>query len=177
MVDIQASLSKPITAVLILRLVEDGVLSMSDKVFGNAGVLSHMWTGAKPCCTVVDGRLEGVTVEHLLHHRGGWDRGTAGDPMFKSNTIVAALGKAGPASCRDTIYWMLGQPLQHTPGAQKEYSNFGYCILGEVIRFKLGAKTYEAAANALLLEAAAVDTREFFVGASQLKDMHDNETE
>ena len=98
--------------------MEDGLLSVSDNVFGSSGVLSHVLAGAKPCCAVADGRLAGVTVEHLLHHTGGWDRAIGGDPMFKSATVAAALGKAGPASCRDTIYWMLGQPLQHAPGTR-----------------------------------------------------------
>jgi CubicO group peptidase (beta-lactamase class C family) len=65
-----ASVSKPITAVAIMQLVQNGELALSDQVFGTGGVL-----GEHPYLQEVDytdQRLEDITVEHLLRHTGGW---------------------------------------------------------------------------------------------------------
>ena len=52
-----------------------------------------------------------ITVRHLVEHKGGWDRGTAGDPMFRPLQTAKALGVPSPASARDVVRYMTGQPL------------------------------------------------------------------
>lgn len=127
-----ASLSKPITAVAILDLVEGGKLDLDAPAFGLLGL--------KP---TGDPRLEKVTVRHLLHHAGGWDRSKSGDAMFRSVEIAEALGKPAPADADAVIRFMLGQPLDFDPGTRYAYSNLGYCILGRVIE-KVTGESYEA---------------------------------
>jgi CubicO group peptidase (beta-lactamase class C family) len=87
----------------------------------------HQWEGVPHICSTD-------------RHKGGWDRDQAGDPMFKSLEIAAALGKAGPASAEDIVTYMAGQRLQFTPGSKSVYSNFGYCVLGRVIAKVTGKK-------------------------------------
>ena len=89
----------------------------------------------------LDKRIGDITVDHLVHHRGGWDRDQAGDPMFKSLEIAKALGLAGPATAGDIVRYMASQPLQFDPGSKSVYSNFGYCVLGRVIE-KVSDKSY-----------------------------------
>jgi CubicO group peptidase (beta-lactamase class C family) len=49
------------------------------------------------------------------------------------------------------ITWTLdNRPLDHVPGTNYDYSNFGYCILGRVIE-KITGQTYEEAVKTLVL--------------------------
>ena len=122
-----ASISKPITAVAILQLAERGKFSLDAKVWELLGL-------AAP----TDVRWTKVTVRHLLHHVGGWDRDAGFDPMFRSAIIVKALGVPPPAGPAHVIRYMLEQPLDFDPGSRFAYSNFGYCLLGRVVEHASG---------------------------------------
>jgi CubicO group peptidase (beta-lactamase class C family) len=122
-----ASISKPITAAAVLTLVDSGKLSLNTKVFDLLGDLKPV-PGA-----ILDPGLESIPVRLLLQHQGGWDRDTTFDPMFRAREAAAAVGAASPGDCTTIIRWMLGFPLQFTPGTKRVYSNFGYCVLGRVI--------------------------------------------
>ncbi|HEY3064850.1 MAG TPA: serine hydrolase domain-containing protein, partial [Methylomirabilota bacterium] len=63
-----ASLSKTVTAVAVLTLVEEGRLRLDDKVLPILGEL-----GPRPG-KINDPRVHDVTVRHLLEHSGGFDR-------------------------------------------------------------------------------------------------------
>ena len=132
-----ASLSKPITAVAVLKLVEDGHLNLDDRVFD---ILDQF---EPPGGIIADPRIREVTVRQLLQHSGGWDRERSFDPMFRLGQIERELGVAKPVSCADVIRFMLIRPLDFDPGTDYRYSNFGYCILGRVIEAKTG-HSYEA---------------------------------
>jgi CubicO group peptidase (beta-lactamase class C family) len=144
-----ASLSKPLTAAAVLRLLQEGRLSLDDPVF------RKYLSPAPPPGMPVDPRLFQVTVRHLLEHAGGWDREAGFDPMFYSREIAAALKKPGPSSAGDIIKFMSGQPLDFAPGARYDYSNFGYCVLGRVIE-KITGKTYHEALQELVLGPAGI---------------------
>ena len=124
-----ASLSKAITAVATLKLVEDGLLELDTPVFDVLGRLEPSPGGS------VNEWLSHITVRHLLQHSGGWDRNLSGDPMFRrvADRAAANLGVSRPATCETIARYMLGEPLDFDPGTQYAYSNLGYCILGLVI--------------------------------------------
>src|SRR5262249_9631041 len=88
-----ASLSKELTAAAIMRLVEDGALTLDDRPFQILSNLTPLG-GAAP-----NPALAPITVRQLLNHLGGWnrDREAVGDPMFRSAQISAAAGIAEPA--------------------------------------------------------------------------------
>src|SRR3954469_25884516 len=125
-----ASVSKPITAVAIMKLVEEGKLNLDDRV---APLIADL----KPAPgATVDPRWEQITIRHLLNHTGGWDRTKPNggfDPMFQSAIAAAAVNAPAPASAETIIRYMKGKPLDFDPGEKFVYSNFGYCILGRVI--------------------------------------------
>jgi CubicO group peptidase (beta-lactamase class C family) len=140
-----ASISKPITAVTVLKLVEEGKLDLDAKVFcapGGSCLLEHLQP--PPGRTVLDQRIYNITVRMLLQHSGGWDRSRSGDPMFRPITTRAAqaVGVPEPPSCDVIIRYMLGQWLDFEPGTGYAYSNFGYCVLGRVIE-KVTGQGYE----------------------------------
>jgi len=122
-----ASVSKPLTAVAIFGLIEQGKLKSGDKVFGPGGLLTVDNVKELPP------KVAEVTVHHLLTHTaGGWGNERA-DPMFQHPD----LGHA------DLIARTLrDHPLQNDPGTAYAYSNFGYCVLGRIVE-KLAGKTYE----------------------------------
>ncbi len=124
-----ASLSKPITAVAILQLVEKGRLKLDDKVFD---VLQYNAEIAE-AGEMFDQRLRQITIEQLLQHRAGWDRDASFDPMFQSVRFAKKMNVAPPAGTQDIIRAMFVQPLDFDPGLRYAYSNFGYCLLGRVI--------------------------------------------
>lgn len=142
-----ASLSKPVTAAAVLKLVETGKLSLDDKPFR---LLSHL---RPPSGAQVDRRLYDITVRHLLQHSGGWDRDQTFDPMFISPEIARALGVREPVGPETIIRYMMGKPLQFAPGARYSYSNFGYCVLGRVIEKVSGLSYEEFVKRRLLLNA------------------------
>ena len=133
-----ASLSKPITAAAVFKLIEKGKFRLSTPVVSLLKVKPHLEKGAES-----DPRLRRITIRHLLNHTGGFDREASFDPMFKSVDIANALGVSPPAGPRAIIRYMWGRPLDFDPGERYAYSNFGYCVLGRVIEDVTG-KSYEA---------------------------------
>ena len=130
-----ASLSKPFTAVAILKLAQDGKLDLDAKAFSLIDLKA-------PEGTTVDPRLAEITVRQLLQHTGGWNRDKSGDPMFMAPQISSALSVPSPPTSLHIIRYMMGKPLDFDPGAKFAYSNFGYCVLGRIIE-QLTGETYD----------------------------------
>ncbi len=130
-----ASVSKPITAVAVMSVVQDPRyrLSLDTKVFPLLGLKPFLKPGRQ-----MDARLNDITVRHLLEHAGGWDRDKSGDIMFKHFQVAQEMKIASPPDHTSLIRWALGQPLDFEPGARHAYSNFGYCVLGRVIEKATG---------------------------------------
>lgn len=124
-----ASISKPITAVAILQLVEQKKLKLDEPFLPY--ILKHL--SIDPV-EVQDDRIAKVTILNLLQHFGGWDRDETFDPMFRSIAIANTMKTRSPASARTIMRYMLTtQDLSHGPATKYSYSNFGYSLLGRVI--------------------------------------------
>jgi len=140
-----ASVSKPITSATIMRLIQEGKLHLSDKVFGPGALLGTTY-GSK----AYSDNVKKITVEHLLTHTcGGWGN-SSNDPMFQDKTwsVSTLISKT-----LDNI------PLTNAPGANYDYSNFGYCLLGRIIEKKTG-KTYEDYVQQNILSACDISRME-----------------
>jgi N-acyl-D-amino-acid deacylase len=151
-----ASVSKPITGVAIMKLVEEGKLRLDDRV---APYIAHLTPA--PGATV-DPRWEQITVRQLLDHTGGWDRDKPDggfDPMFRPAIAAAAVGAPAPASAETIIRYMKGMPLDFNPGEKFAYSNFGYAILGRVIERLSGMPYGEYVRTRVLEPVGAKRTR------------------
>jgi len=132
-----ASVSKPITAAAIMRLVEQGKLKLDDKVFDLLAMEPHLEEGS-----TFDERWRQITIAQCLTHTGGWERDKSYDPMFEQTRIAQSMKLDLPVETQNIIRYMMGQPLDFDPGERYAYSNFGYCILGRVIE-RVGGKLYE----------------------------------
>jgi CubicO group peptidase (beta-lactamase class C family) len=143
-----ASVSKPITAAAIMKLVEEGKLELDDRV---APFIAHLTPSPG---AAVDPRWEQITIRHLLNHSGGWDRTRPDggfDPIDRPAVAAAAVNAPAPASAETLIRYMKGMPLDFNPGEKFAYSNFGYIILGRVIEGVSGMR-YEEYVRARVLQ-------------------------
>lgn len=159
-----ASISKPVTAVAILQLVERKKLKLDDKI---VDVLNLDTTA-----DAFDPRWRDITITHLLQHRGGWDRSKSFDAMFQSVRFARKLGVDAPADTATIITAMLSQKLDFEPGEQYAYSNFGYCLLGRVIEKQSGQPYDEFVKQNVL---APIGITNMTIGATRLKDRAKNE--
>ena len=122
-----ASVSKPITAIAIMKLVQEGQLSLDNTVFGPGSILGNTY-GTPPYST----RVRTITVEDLLHHISGWTN-AGGDPMFMNYNL----------NRWQNVSWVLdNRPVASWPGTSYTYLNFGYSVLGRVIEQVTG-QSYE----------------------------------
>ncbi len=133
-----ASISKPITAVAIMKLYEQGLISLDAKVFGATGILNDA-----AYQNILDPQVTNITVRNLLQHTGGWNRNISGDPMFNSYAIATTMAVTPPADPSTVVKYMLQyKMLDFAPGTQSQYSNFGYCVLGRIIE-KISGLSYD----------------------------------
>ncbi|MCC9600450.1 serine hydrolase [Stieleria sp. JC731] len=163
-----ASLSKPITAVAILQLVEQGKLKLDDHVLQFLDAENDIAAAGDK----FDERYREITIEHLLEHRGGWDRGESFDAMFRSVDFAEKLDVPPPAGSWTVIKAMYSQTLDFDPGERYAYSNFGYCLLGRVIE-KISGQTYEDYVIEHVLKPIGVT--EMRIGKSRLDQRSKNE--
>jgi CubicO group peptidase (beta-lactamase class C family) len=144
-----ASVSKLVTAVAVMKLVENGRLSLNDKVFGPGNILDDtLFLHPK------DRRVFDITVAHLLSHEGGWSQ-RYGDQMFMPDVIARSLDVPMPLDLKDIIRFALSKNLHFTPGAGQAYSNLGYSILGLVIEEASGID-YETYCKREVLEPVGI---------------------
>jgi CubicO group peptidase (beta-lactamase class C family) len=139
-----ASISKLITAVAIMKLREEGKLTLNDRVFGPDGILNDPYFSNPR-----DKRVFGITVAHLLSHEGGWTQ-RWGDQMFMPLVIADKMGVKPPADTRTILRYALDKRLHFTPGTGKAYSNLGYSILGLVVEKASGMPYGEYCRKAVL---------------------------
>lgn len=163
-----ASISKPITAVAVLQLVEKGKLKLDDKVFE---ILDYS-AAIKELGEKFDARQRNITIEHLLQHRGGWDRDISFDGMFRSVEFAARFRERPPAGPQTVIRAMLGQSLDFDPGLRYAYSNYGYCLLGRVIE-AVTSQTYEQYVRKHVLRPLDIHTMR--IGKTRLDGRQANE--
>jgi CubicO group peptidase (beta-lactamase class C family) len=121
------SITKPFTAAAILKLEEQGRLSVNDPI-------RHYLDGVPP-------DKAGITIHHLLTHSAG---------------LRDAFGDDYDVVTRDSLVArVLASDLLWEPGVRYRYSNAGYSLLGAIIE-KLSGRSYEAFLRDELFEPAGL---------------------
>ena len=150
-----ASVSKAQTALCIMTLYEEGLLSPEDYVFAPAGangagspegILYSMYPGTHGL------RVDKIKVKHLLTHTTGWNYNTTGgeDPIFTGDSRF--YGK----SLVDRVKYMVGTNTSNEPGSSYSYYNLGFCVLGQIIE-KITGKSYETYLREVTAKAGVKD--------------------
>jgi D-alanyl-D-alanine carboxypeptidase len=117
-----ASVSKMLTAVAIMQLVNEGSIAL-DKPFARQLGLNGPFT---------DPRVATVTVHQLLSHMSGFG---ASRGIFFAH---------GVDTWQQAAHNALGQVLQFDPGTAFQYSNTNYCLLGLLLE-KVTGQPFESA--------------------------------
>ena len=156
------SMTKPITSVAIMILMEEGGLSLDDPVstfippFADVQVLAQDGERVPP-----DGP---ITIEHLLTHTSGLTYGLFGDTPVdrlynESGFFVAAQG------LEDFAGRVADLPLLASPGERWNYS-VSTDILGRVIEVVSG-QPFDAFLRARILDPLGMDDTAFVVPAEK----------
>lgn len=123
-----ASVSKLITAVAIMQLVEEQKINLDDKVFGEEGILN-----TTPDKEIRDSRVKNITVKQLLNHSSGWSNSRI-DLLFNHKEMAGKLNVDLPLTQEQIIEYVLKyKKLSYYPGTKSDYLNFGYVVLGKII--------------------------------------------
>ncbi len=125
-----ASCTKPFTAIAVMKLVEEGKLSLDDPI------AKHL--------TGVPAECEAITVRHLLQH-------TSGIPGNNTNGAGNDLSAVLPT-------FLSGGP-RHPPGEHYEYWNQGYALLSEVIARASGKPYTQYVRETIFVPAKMKSTR------------------
>ena len=141
-------ISKLFTRAAIYKLRDKGKLSLSDRMI-------DILAPGLNTVIIKDKRVREITIEHLLNHQSGWDVAQLKfDPQYYSNEIATKTLEPRPVGCVQVIRYMLStHALAFAPGSKTAYSNFGYCILGQIIE-KTSGETYESFVREQILKPA-----------------------
>src|SRR5262245_57799914 len=122
-----ASCSKPITAAAVMCLVEDGLIGLNRPFIDyvpELDVPGVPW-------------LDEACVADLLCHTSGIDDLELGAFIEAAATRSPQLPPAAPGqhpAIGKRIHLAAGAPLARRPGTAMLYSNFGYNLLGDIVR-------------------------------------------
>ena len=164
------SMTKPITSITLMQLVEEGKLQVSDPVAKFLPEIGKMKVGTE---MVVDGRPalrladpdRAMTVQDLLRHTAGLTYGGRGTSLVHKAYGDAKIGDR-TATNEEMVQRLSTVPLLFTPGARWEYS-VAVDIQGRIIELLTGKKLGEAFAERVFQPLGMVDTS-FQVPAAKL---------
>ncbi|NNF59373.1 MAG: beta-lactamase family protein [Rhodothermaceae bacterium] len=122
------SVAKPLTATAILKLQDDGRLSVEDPV-------ADYFDG-------VPADKAGITLHHLLTHTAGFPGGIGDD--YEAIDREAYIARA------------LETPLNRAPGAGYEYSNVGFALLAAIVE-QVSGQSYDAYLQDEVLGPAGIE--------------------
>jgi CubicO group peptidase (beta-lactamase class C family) len=130
------SVTKPFTAILVLKLQEEGVLAVADPICKYLTRCPPQWAP--------------LTIHHLLSHTSGIENLTDGEDYLERT--------AQPATRNEVFTKFRDAPLGFAPGEKYEYSNSNYHLLGAIVEKVTGQTFAEALAQRVLAPADLTDT-------------------
>ena len=139
------SLTKQFTAMVVLQLQEQGLLSIVDPICNYIDDCPQSWSM--------------ITIEQLLTHTAGLPDFTY-FPEYESTKNVASSPDATMDRFRDL-------PLEFEPGTAWNYSNSGYIVLGSIIE-KVTSKPYAEVVQEYIFEPLGMVDSGYDNGASNL---------
>jgi CubicO group peptidase (beta-lactamase class C family) len=120
-----ASTTKPMVATVVLQLVDEGKLKLTDTV--------SQWV---PDLAKDIPNSDRVTIRELLGHRSGI-RDYLTEPQFAEDGFNPAL-LSREYSGKDLLAYIKDKPALAEPGQSFSYSNSNYLLLGEIVKKATG---------------------------------------
>ncbi|MCO5949183.1 serine hydrolase [Mucilaginibacter flavidus] len=133
------SITKDFTKVMILQLVEQNKLRLTD-------TLGALLSGFPP-------RLNGITVQQLLMHKSGLGSYTDGPPFGEDADEIARI-----KTIADILPYIKREPLSFKPGTDALYSNSGFVLLAAIIEKVTGESYHQALKEQILDKVGMVQT-------------------
>ncbi len=129
-----ASMTKPITTVAVMLLVEAGLIALDDEVRRYLPAFNEMWVGR----LTADGiervcKAEPITIRHLLAHASGLGSGPVGDWADAHRPAEGLRDLAGGVDYYASV------PLDFAPATAHAYSAvFGFDVLARIVEIVAG---------------------------------------
>jgi CubicO group peptidase (beta-lactamase class C family) len=140
------SMTKPVTAVGILMLMEDGRLALSDPVEKYLPEFRPLRSDWRP-----------ITIRDLLTHTSG-----VSTPEIARN-IMSTLD----LTLAEAVSYYVQAPLEFEPGARWSYSNPGFAVLGRIIEV-VSRRPYERFIDERILKPLGMKDSFFFPPADKV---------
>lgn len=140
-----ASITKPMTALLIMQLVEDGKVSLHRKVSDYVSYYPRE-TGDR------------ITVDQLLNHTSGLQQDIAFPDNPKDVPPSVTKINADLLSNDELVKLIAARPLRFEPGTSYGYSSDGYAVLGAIIEHVTGKSYWQVLAERILEPAGMTKT-------------------
>ena len=154
------SLTKPITATLVMQLVEDGLLGLNRPVVDYLPEITGEGAGE-------------ILVHHLLTHTSGYPWGLPFDEATVRHVASRTKGGFEPPPCPPwrhpenhfllSLHW--DTPRVAAPGEVMIYSNHNYLLLGEIVT-RLTERPIEELARERVFAPLGMDSSSYVVPES-----------
>ena len=141
-----ASMSKPITAIAVLMLMEGGKLSLDDPIAKYVPELAGLKTA--------DGKTPRITIRHLLTHTSGM--GEATDEESKTARTLS-----------DLIPAFASKPLAFEAGSKWQYSQSGILTLGRIVEIVSGVP-FEVFLRNYIFDPLGMKDTTFYLSEAQM---------
>ncbi len=154
-----ASMSKPITAVALMMLVDEGKVKLDDPVEKYLPEFKDVWLAVEKDKDhmLLKRPAKSITVRHILSHTSGLPFSSAMEqPTLDGLTL------------RDAARSYAMTPLQSEPGTKYAYSNAGINTAGRIIEVVSGM-SYEEFLDKRLFEPLGMKDTTFWPSEEQLK--------
>jgi len=165
------SMSKPITTVAVMMLVEQGKITLDEPIAKYIPAFKDMKVGmeskgedGKPELYLVDARKP-ITIQDLLRHTSGITYGFFGDLLVKKAYLEADLRAGDPdnAAFADRVAKL---PLAFQPGTTWDYSH-STDIIGRLVEVVSGKSLYQFEKENILDPLGMVDTSFYVADAAK----------
>jgi CubicO group peptidase (beta-lactamase class C family) len=165
------SMSKPITSVTAMTLVEEGRLKLDDPVARYIPSFANLKVGVekpgpdgKPVLELVDARRP-VTIHDLMRHTSGLTYGFFGSSLVKTRYVEAQLNAGDPDNAQFADR-LAALPLAYQPGTTWDYS-YSTDVLGRVIEVVTGKTLLQAEKERVLDPLGMTDTAFYVTDRAQ----------
>lgn len=157
------SMSKPVTSVLAMMLVEEGRLSLGDPVSKYIPAFAGMKVGVET--KAEDGKVSlvleplnrPVTIEDLMRHTAGLPYGYYGGGLINRLYADAGLFNNKDSTNAELVAKITALPLAEQPGTTWDYGH-ATDVLGRIIEVISGKSLFEFAKERLLDPLGMTDT-------------------
>ena len=161
------SMTKPITSLAVMMLVEEGKVALSDPVSKHIPQLGGLKVGVEkpgaggPTLELEPARRE-MTIQDLLRHTSGLTYGLFGSGLVKRAYLEAKVWEDYPSNA-ELVERLAKLPLMHQPGVTWEYSH-STDVLGRVVEAVSGRTLGEFLTARIFTPLGMTDTA-FYVPA------------